>query len=181
MKEINRARLKIIVPLAVLIMSSSTHGYAQAIEGAFEVGVESGGCLFIASGGHESIGGFILFTEPHADYYLSEKFSVGVTGFFYRSVESDLSRPFLTFGGAYGQVNYHFNPRRRLSPYVGARIGIFNPNSDAVFSFGGQIGLKYFAARQFSINGQLALTTSPSQRGTLFLSCLGLGFSYFIQ
>jgi hypothetical protein len=181
MRGVKRVRLKMLVPLALLAIVSVPHGFAQAIEGALEVGLEGGGSLFLASGGRGTIGGFILFGEPHADYYLSERVSIGATAFILRSFDDEPDQLSLKFGGAYGQVQYHFNPRRQFSSYLGARIGVFMPNSEPFLSFGGQFGMKYFAARQFSINGQLTLTVSPVGQGILLLTCLGVGVSYYIQ
>ena len=177
MREAHGRALRIAVLVILSAMSSIPHVHAQTDKGTFEVGIEAGPFLFVATGGTEAFGGLGLFVEPHVDYFFTDKLAVGATGFFYQSTESDASFPSFSFGGAYGHVDYHFNSGSRLSPYVGARIGVLIPNSATLFGLGAQIGLKYFVTRQFSINGQLAVAGYPGSAGAIFLSCLGLGLS----
>jgi hypothetical protein len=173
--------LRIVVLVTVIGLSSIAQVYAQTGKGSFEVGIEAGPLLFIATGGHETVGGFILCVEPHVGYFVTDELAVGVTGFFYRSADSDPSQPALSFGGAYSHANYHFNSGSTLSPYIGGRIGVFKPNSDMQFAVGAQAGLQYFVTRQLSVNGQLEIGTSPGSGGNVFLACLGLGLSYHIK
>jgi hypothetical protein len=173
--------LRVAVLVTVIGLSSVVQVYAQTEKGAFEVGIEAGPLLFIATGGHETVGGFMLSVEPHVGYFVSDELVVGVTGFFYRSIDSDPSQPAISFGGAYTHVNYHFNSRSTFSPYIGGRIGVFKPNSEAQFAAWAQGGLQYFVTRQLSVNGQLEIGMSSGSGGDAFFSCVGLGLSYYIK
>ena len=167
----------LIMALAAFVMTPAS---AQTQKGVVDIGIELGPFSFIASGGHETIGGLGLFGEPHLGYFLSDKFAVGATGFFYKPIDGGGSSTSIYFGGAYGYVNYHFNSGNPLSPYVGGRIGVFKPNAEMQFAFGVQTGLLYFVARQFSINGELEIAASPGSEGDILLLCLGFGLSYHI-
>ena len=169
------------VLVTVLAISSIAHVYAQSGKGAFEGGIETGPFLLMATGGRETIGVLGLFAEPRVGYFLTDDLDVGATGFFYHSIDSDPSLPSISFGGASGHANYHFSSGSRMSPYIGARIGVLKSNAEALFGFGAQLGLKYFVARQFSINGQLAVSVYPGSAGVAFLACLGLGLSYHTE
>lgn len=173
--------LRIALLLTTLAMSSIEHLHAQARQGALEVGINAGPFLLMASGGRETIGVLGLFGEPRVDYFIFDKLEVGVTGFFYRSLDSDPSLPSVSFGGAYGHVNYHFNAGNTVSPYIGIRLGAFTHNAVSVFGLGPQFGLKFFVTRELSINGQLSAAVYPTSEGAAFLSCFGLGLSYHIQ
>jgi hypothetical protein len=181
MSEFNVPALRIALLATLIGLSSTAQLYAQTQKGALEIGVEAGPLLFIATGGHESVGGFLVSGEPHVGYFLSDDLAVGATAFFYRSVESDPSQPSIWFGGIYGHGNYHFNSGSALSPYIGGRIGVFRPNADIQFAIGAQGGLQYFASRELSVNGQLELGTSSGSGGSVFLAGLGLGLSYHIK
>jgi hypothetical protein len=173
--------LRVAVLVTVIGLSSVVQVYAQTEKGALEVGIEAGPLFFIATGGHETVGGFLLSVEPHVGYFVNDELVVGVTGFFYRSVDSDPSQPAISFGGVYTHVNYHFNSGSTFSPYIGGRIGVFTPNSDTQFAAGAQGGLQYFVTRRLSVNGQLEISMSSGSGGNAFLSCVGLGVSCHIK
>jgi len=174
-------RLRIPALIMALTLSMMAHVSAQTQEGALNVGVELGPFSFIATGGHETIGGLGLFGEPHLGYFLSDKFAVGATGFFYHPIDNGGSSPSVYFGGAYSYVNYHFNSGSLLSPYIGGRIGVFKANPETQFALGAQAGLLYFVSRQFSINGQLETAACMGSEGDIFLLGLGFGLSYHIK
>jgi hypothetical protein len=175
--------LRIAVLVTVIGLFSFAPGYGQTEKSAFEVGIEAGPFLVIASGGHETVGVIGLAVEPHVGYFFTDALAVGATGFIYHTLDSDPSQPSFFFGGAYAHVNYHFNSGSKWSPYIGGRVGVFNPNSAALFAAGAQAGLQFFAARQFSINGQLEIGTiaGSAGSGSAFLSSLGIGVSYYIK
>jgi len=175
MCKANAHGLKII--MLGLLISSIELTHAQTHKGAFEAGIEAGPFLFIASGGRETIGGFGLCLEPHLDYFLTEEFAAGVTGFFYRSFEGEEG---LFFGAAYSHFNYFFSSSSQFSPYIGFRVGVLNPNSELFFGAGPQIGFKYFVTHQFSINTQLDGAIHGISGGTFFLANLVLGLSFHI-
>lgn len=85
------------------------------------------------------------------------------------------------FGGAYGHVNYHFNTGYTVSPYIGVRIGVFNPNWESQLAVGAQGGLLFFVSRQMSINGLLQIGPSGESGGNVLLAGLNLGVSYHIR
>ena len=172
-------RVALVVTGALL--ATLGHGYAQTQKGAFEMGIEGGPLLFIASGGHESVGGFLLSVEPHVAYFLTDGLAVGGTGFFFRAIESDPSQPALSYGGAFGHINYHFNPGYSLSPYIGIRIGVFNPDAETQLAVGAQAGLLCFVSRQVSINGLLEIGTSGGSGGNVFLAGASLGLSFHVK
>jgi hypothetical protein len=145
------------------------------------VGFETGPLLFIATGGHETVGGFLLSVEPHVGYFLSDGLAVGATGFFYHAIGSDASQPAMFFGGAFGHVNFHFNSGYTVSPYIGLRIGVFNPNSEMQLAVGAQGGLLFFVSHQMSINGLLEIGSSGGSAGNVLLAGLNLGVSYHIR
>lgn len=167
-----------IMMFAALMM---TRASAQTQSGALDVGVELGPFIFIATGGHETIGGFALCGEPQIGYFLSDELAIGASGFFYRPLESSGPSPSTSFGGAYGYANYHFNSGGTWSPYIGGRLGVFKPNLEMQFAFGVQTGLMYFVTREFSVNAQLEIQASSGSYGDIFLSSLGLGLSYCIK
>lgn len=175
--------VRIAVVVTVIGLFSITAGYGQAEKGAFEVGIEVGPSLVIATGGHETIGAFVLAVEPHVGYFFTDALALGATVFLFRAIDSDPSQPALFFGAAYAHVNYHFNAGGTWSPYIGGRAGVFNAYSAALFAAGVQIGLQFFAAHQFSINGQLEVGTiaGSAGSGSAFLSTLGIGMSYHIK
>jgi hypothetical protein len=179
MFEANSQALKIAVLETALVLSSIASTFAQTENVRLEVGVQAGPSIFIATGGHETIGGFLVVGEPHLEYFLSGEFAVGVTGLFYRNIEGVESRLF--FGAAYGDINYFFSSTSPLSAYIGARVGVFKPNSGILFGLGPQTGLKFFATSQFSINVQLDGAIHQASEGTLFLSSLVLGLSYYMK
>jgi len=170
-------RPRSIVLASAFALFSIGHLYAQTQQGVFEGGVEAGPLLFIGTGGHETIGGFLFAGEPHLEYFPTPEFAVGVTCLFYRSLGGN-ERPL--FGAAYGHMNYFFTPSSRLSPYIGGRIGLFNADSEALFGFGPQMGLKYFITPWFSINGQFDGAIHLASEGTLFLLSLVLGLSFHV-
>ena len=173
--------LRIAVLFTVVGFLSISHIDAQTEKDSFALGVGAGPFLFIASGGHETVGGFGASGEPHVDYFLTDEVAVGATGFFYHTVDSDPSQPSVSFGGAFGHINYHFNAGGMWSPYVGGRIGVFTPDLETQFALGIQTGLQYFVARWMTIDAQLDIGTSPASAGYNFLSCLNLGFSFHIR
>jgi hypothetical protein len=181
MNESSTRALRIAVLITVIGVSSVANVYAQTAKGFFAVGIEAGPFLFIASGGHEMVGGFGLSGEPHIDYFLTDWLAVGATGFYFHTFDSDPSQPSISFGGAYGHVNYHFNSGSAFSPYIGVRIGGFKSNSEMQFAVGAQTGIQYFVTRQLSINVQLEVATVNGSTDNFFLSCLDLGLSYHIK
>ena len=167
-------RAPVIVALVVMLaIFSSAPGTAQVAKGAFEIGFETGPFLFIGSGGGETVGGLGLVVEPHVGYFVSDALAIGATGLFYHTFDTDPSVPSLSFGGAFGHVNYHFNPGGTWSPYVGGRLGVFDPYEEMFFAFGVQTGLQFFATRQLSVNGQLVVEIVPGSRGIAFLCIPG--------
>jgi len=173
------------VRFALLVMAlelfSIAQLNAQVEKASFEIGIEAGPFLFITFGGREMLGGFGIYGEPHVGYFITDALVVGATGFFYNTIDSDPSQPSNSFGGAYAHVNYHFNSGSTLSPYIGGRIGVFNPDSETQFAFGIQTGLQYFVEPQLSINGQLGILLSTGSDEGVFLSCLGFGLSYHFR
>ena len=180
MRKVNAHELKIALLGTALVISSIAFTNAQTRKGAFEAGIEAGPFLFIASGGRETIGGFGQGLEPHLDYFLTEEFAVGVTGFFYGLLDSEEEG--LSFGAAYGHINYFFSSSSRFSPYVGIRVGALDPDSDSelFLGLGPQIGFKYFPVHLFSINLQLDGAIHGTSGGTIFLANLVLGLSFHI-
>ncbi len=178
MRDAHSQILKIVVLGIVLVLSTTTSAYAQTERGALELGVEVGPALFIATGGGEAIGGLLYVGEPNVHYFLTRELAVGVSGSFYRNIEGDGSRLF--FGAVYGDINYSFSSSSRVSPYIGARIGVFTLPSVTIFGLGPQLGLKYFVNRQLSINGQLAGAAHIHPRGVVYLASVVLGLSYYL-
>jgi hypothetical protein len=176
MRKASAQGLKIV--MLGLLMSSMAFTHAQTRKGAIEAGIEAGPFLLVASGGGETIGGFGLCLEPHLDYFLTDDFAVGGTTFFYGSFDN--TEEGFSFGAAYGHINYFFSSSSRISPYIGIRVGVLNPNSELFFGAGPQIGLKYFPAHQFSINLQLDGAIHGMSGGTVFLADLVLGLSFHI-
>jgi len=187
MKERNDMSKSRVPPLTIALLAtvigltSSAQVCAQTQKGAFEAGIEVGPLLFIATGGHELVGGFLLSGEPHVGYFLTEELAVGATALFYHSVDGDPSQPSMLFGGVYGHANYHFNSGSALSPYIGGRMGAFKADSEMHYAVGAQGGLQYFVTRQLSVNGQLEIGASPGSGGTVFMAGLGLGLSYHVK
>ncbi len=181
MCETSLRGLRIAALIMALAMSIMANVSAQTEKGTFAVGIEAGPFLFIATGGHETVGGFGLSGEPHVDFFFTDELAVGATGFFFHTVDSDPSQPSIFFGGVYSHINYHFNSGGTLSPYIGIRIGAFKPNLEMQFALGAQTGLLYFVTRQLSINGQLEIGTIMGSAGDIFLSSLGFGLSYHIK
>ena len=181
MNEPHIRGLRVAVIIIVLTMSMMANISAQTQKGALNIGLELGPFIFIATGGHETIGDIGLFGEPHIDYFISERLAIGATGFFYRPIDNTGSSPSIYFGGVYSYVNYYFNSGSPLSPYIGGRIGAFKQNSEMQFAFGAQTGLQYFFTRQFSIDGQLEIAASTGSKEDIFLGGLGLGLSYHIK
>ncbi|MBX2989825.1 MAG: hypothetical protein KF749_01510 [Bacteroidetes bacterium] len=183
MNATSMSAFRIAVVATVIGLFFVTAGYGQTEKGDFEVGIEVGPSLVIATGGHEAIGALLLAVEPHAGYFLTDALAVGATVFLFRPFDSDPSQSAISFGAAYAYVNYHFNAGGTWSPYVGGRLGVFNANSAALFAASAQAGLQFFAARQFSINLQLEVGTiaGSAGSGSVFLSTLGIGMSYHIK
>jgi len=113
--------------VAITCLISSVPVNAQTVKGSFEIGIEMGAFLFI-SNAHEITGGLGLSGEPHVDYFITDQLEIGVTGFYFHNFDSDPSLPPIFFGGAYGHVNYHFNPGSTFSTYVGGRVGVVKPD-----------------------------------------------------
>ena len=163
------------VKMVVLIMMLGMPLNAQTAKGSIEIGIIAGPYFFMENGGHEPVGGFGISGEPHVDYFINDRITVGATGFFYSYIENDPSQH---IGGVYSHMNYYFNSNSTFSPYIGGRIGVVKGNSDLQFAFGIQTGLLYFVSSKFSINGQLDIVSST---GPGFLSSLDLGLSYHIK
>ena len=180
MREPNSRGLKIVVLGTALMLSAIASTRSQTEKVSLEVGVDVGPAFFIATGGHETIGGFLFAVEPHLDYFLTDGLAVGATVFLFRNIGSDAESR-LVFGAAYGHINYFFSSSSRLSPYIGARLGLLKPNSETLFGLGPQIGLMFFVTRQFSINGQLDGAIHQASGGTLFLSSVVFGLSYYVE
>ena len=177
----NSRAFRIALLASALSISFTAHTFAQAGKGAVEMGIDGGPFIIIATGAGETIGVLGAFGEPRIDYFLADNLDIGASGFFYHSLDSESSLPPLSFGGAFGHLNYHFSPGSELSPYIGARIGALTSGTETLFGFGTQLGLKYFVARLLSINGQLTLSVFPTSGGFGLLSSLGLGISYHTQ
>jgi hypothetical protein len=137
--------------------------------------------MLIATGGRETIGILGGFGEPCASYFVAGDLDIAASGFLYHSLDSDPSLPAISFGAVSLQVNYHFSSGSVWSPYIGARISVFTSESEPLYGFGTQFGLKYFVARQLSINAQLAVSVFSTSEEVAFLSAFGVGISYHIH
>jgi hypothetical protein len=167
--------------VAVVVVLSIATVYGQTVKGSLAAGIDAGPFLFIASGGHETVGGFGLSGEPHIDYFITDELDIGATGFFYHTFDTDPSQPSIFYGGVYGHVNYHFNSGGTWVPYIGFRIGGFKPNTEMQLALGAQTGLRYFVTRLISVDLQLEAATITGSADYFFLSSLGLGVSYHIR
>jgi hypothetical protein len=172
-------RISTLVVAAAISPKPDVSG--QVSKGAVEVGVGVGPFLLMAVGSRETIGVIGGFGEPFVGYYVAGDLDIGASGFFYHSLDSDPSFPAVSFGGASLHVNYHFSSGSELSPFVGARLTVLTSESEPLFGFGTQIGLKYFVARQLSVNGLLTVLIFPTSEGVGLLSSLGVGISYHIH
>ncbi len=72
MSEASITVLRIAALVTVMGLSSVAQVHAQTEKGTIEVGIEAGPLLFIATGGHETVGGFLLSGEPHVGYFLTQ-------------------------------------------------------------------------------------------------------------
>jgi hypothetical protein len=179
MRDVRFHERKIAILATAVTLSCTSFTQAQTDAVAFGAGVDAGPSIFIASGGRETLGGFLLVGQLHLDFFPSGEFAVGTTCFFYRTFES--SERGFSLGAAYVHFNYFFTSTGWVSPYIGARIGLSTGASESFFGLGPQAGLKCFAARQFSINVELSGAVHPASGGTLVFSTLGLGVSFYLQ
>jgi hypothetical protein len=167
-----------IMAFAMILMMQAS---AQTERGAVDVGIEVGPFIFLVTGGHETVGDFGLFGDPHIGYFLNDNLVVGAAGFFYRPIGDGTSSPPISFGAAYVYASYHFNSGSPWSPYIGGRLGAFSSYEELTFAFGIQGGLRYFVTSRLSINMQLEFAAGIGSTEHIYLLGLGLGLSYYIK